>query len=402
MINRSQYYLQAPVGNRSYIRGRSRRSSGVVGLNGIEGWHTTWLASGTMSLAVAVLLAVKRRPVKAPKVLVPAYGCPDLVSAVRYAGAEPLFVDLQPNQSRMDLELAKTIARSRQDLVAIIGVDLFGISEDWSGLKRLAVEFSLFLIQDLAQSVQSRNTMLHDFQGDAVVFSFGRGKPVCCLVGGALLTRAETDPESQSLIAELSERSGVLSPRFIQTKAAFYDFLLRPCAYAQLARVMGDRLGQTVYKRLRGLAFLSAPVAGLLNLAVERYWEEFNDVYDAMVAAIEARLGDNKTSPVRILRDSRNSSDSNRMSRLAVLISDAQLRMEILTVVRQAGLSATTMYTHTLPEIVAEYDGVKNYDSFPNALAFSRALVTLPTHGRLSQRDIDRASSVLGSAVTGR
>ena len=401
-MNRSQYYLQAPVGNRSYIRGRRRRSSGVVGLNRIEGWHTTWLASGTMSLAVAAMIAIKRHPVEAPKVLVPAYGCPDLVSAVRYAGAEPVYVDLQPNQSRMDLELARTIASSRQDLVAIIGVDLFGIPEDWCGLKRLADEFGLFLIQDLAQSVQSRSTMLLDFQGDAVVFSFGRGKPVCCLFGGALLTRAEADTQSQSLVTELKQQSGILTPRFIRTKAAFYDFFLRPFAYSQLAKVMGDRLGQTVYKRLHNLAFLSPPVADILNFAVERYWREFNDVYDAMASSIEAALRDTGASPVRLVRHTRDSGDSNRMSRLAVLISDSHLRMEVLTELRQAGLSSTTMYTHALPEIVAKYDGVESAAPFPNALAFSRELVTLPTHGRLSQGDIERASSILGSAVTGQ
>ena len=389
MINRSTYYLQAPVGNRSYVYKPRGAGWGNQALRDIEGSDVNWFASGTMCLAVAVLIAIERYARKKPMVLVPAYGCPDLVSAIRFAGAEPLYVDMLPNECRMDLQLARSILASRDDVVAIIGVDLFGIPENWEGLTRLASEFEVFLIQDFAQSVQTRVRMEKTFRGDAAILSFGRGKPVCCLAGGALLTRDNIADVSRPLIAKLREHNDEVCPKLIRAKAVIYDLLLWPYAYAHLARIMGDRLGQTRYKPLHTIKFISDSTVDILDAAVANYWRDFEDVHGDIVAAIAPAISHTDSGAIRWLHNWHDTDDDFRILRLPLLVGTIERRDRLLSSLLACGISATTMYSRPLPQIVADFDNSQNVVAVPNAQALADALITLPSHARLTGNDID-------------
>ena len=46
-------------------------------------YHTEFMGSGTEALSLAVAIAIRRHSqVSTPEVIIPAYGCPDLVSAI--------------------------------------------------------------------------------------------------------------------------------------------------------------------------------------------------------------------------------------------------------------------------------------------------------------------------------
>lgn len=387
MLDRSLFYLQAPVGNRSYASfgGRSTAAQ-PCGLEVLEDWSTRWFRSGTMALAAAVKLACDKADAPQKKVLVPGYSCPDLVSAIRHGGAAPVYVDMLPNQTVMDPDLLEQALARNEGVVAIVGVDLFGLPENWSVLRDVADSYGLYLIQDCAQSVQSAGSFVESLCGDAVIFSFGRGKPVCCLTGGVLLLRHEMPgPDAEGL---------VYRPRFLRTRNTLYNFLISPPIFALLAMAMGSRLGETHYVPLAEVESLSPEAAGELNAAVATFWERHSDraqsVHDAL-ASIVTNSGDGIAFVDNYSERARN----RTISRLPLIVSDPIARQRILISLRREGISATTMYSRALPQIVAEFDQQVEYERLPGATALANTLITLPIHERLGDRDIDRMAAVL-------
>jgi dTDP-4-amino-4,6-dideoxygalactose transaminase len=86
-----------------------------------------------------------RADVESPEVLIPAYGCPDLVAAVVAQGATPVVVDLADQQTpRMDTE--SVAAAITSNTVAVIAVDFLGIPERLDALSAICQANNLLLI----------------------------------------------------------------------------------------------------------------------------------------------------------------------------------------------------------------------------------------------------------------
>ena len=157
------FYLQSPVGNRTVIHTAQK---GRAGFDSLRQWKASWFASGTAALSAAVKTAVVARGLEHPEVLLPAYGCPDLVAAIRHAGAKPFFVDLSPDSFRMNsLTVADVISR-RPSVVALIGVDLFGCPENWSELYELCHSND---IVKAARKLTGTSTLIISFTVSVVV-----------------------------------------------------------------------------------------------------------------------------------------------------------------------------------------------------------------------------------------
>jgi hypothetical protein len=207
----------------------------------------------------------------------PAYGCPDLVAATVFAGAKPLFVDTVDRGIVLDVERLEEILIAEQDLIAIIGVDLFGLSERWAELRKLANKHGLVLIQDCAQSLQDRNKWRNGFSGDIAIFSFGRGKPLYLQGGGALIATGHASGELRNSLALQYRNTEKAEPWFSAAHAVAYNIALEPHLYSLLARILGDALGKTVYKPLHQLQRAPGSFERLAKAAIERYWETHSD-----------------------------------------------------------------------------------------------------------------------------
>ena len=125
------FHMLPPVGNRISLQQDESSACSIASL--FEPYNIRLFHSGTAALAVAIKIAIARRSHAAPEVLLPAYGCPDLISAVLYAGAKPVLVDLNKNTPWLDHEqlLQKITGRS----VAIVGVNFLGVEERMQGLR---------------------------------------------------------------------------------------------------------------------------------------------------------------------------------------------------------------------------------------------------------------------------
>ena len=90
-----------PVGEAISIRGDSRDPESRVQRYFPE--PSVFFQSGTAALAAALMACKAARRIGQPEVLLPAYACPDLLSAVDFAGLRPVLVDFEENTPWMSI-----------------------------------------------------------------------------------------------------------------------------------------------------------------------------------------------------------------------------------------------------------------------------------------------------------
>lgn len=118
------------------------------------------------------------------------------VNAIRYCGATPFFVDVDPATGNMSPPLLRSaldqLAEQGRRVPAVLAVDLLGKCADYSALVPLLSGRGIRLLSDAAESVGASH---HGGQagsfGDAAVLSFNGNKIITSSGGGMLLSYDE-------------------------------------------------------------------------------------------------------------------------------------------------------------------------------------------------------------------
>ena len=172
----------------------SRRASESLD-NFFVGHGVRVLGSGTQALALAIKDSAVRSRSSRPEVILPAYGCPNLIAASVHAGVRPRLVDIAKGQWGYDLD--QLAAALSKDTVAIVAVNLLGVGDQADRLREIATPSAIPLIQDSAQHLPQDLPV--SWRGEYIVFSFGRGKPLNLLRGGVLGYILDTAPVQHCL-----------------------------------------------------------------------------------------------------------------------------------------------------------------------------------------------------------
>ena len=167
-------------------------------LTGVE--HAVAVSSGTAGLHLA-MLALGIGP--AHEVIVPSFTFIATANAIRYVGATPVFVDIDPitlNLSPAAVEQAIT-PRTR----AILAVHTFGVPADMPVLVAIAKRHNLALIEDACEALGGAIHTTSGMRavggfGDIAVFAFYPNKQITTGEGGVIVThRAELAAHMRSL-----------------------------------------------------------------------------------------------------------------------------------------------------------------------------------------------------------
>lgn len=374
-------YQLPPAGNAIVVAGNSTVLPQIE-----RDWvpfSVRWYGSGTSALAAAVSAAVARKRVRSPEVIVPAYACPDVVSAVLFAGATPVLVDFVPHRPWLDVEACRR--RVNQNTVALIAINFLGIPERVQSLRTVTAACDAVLIEDCAQALPIGTEATAALGGDLVVLSFGRGKPVSLLGGGAVLSRVEL---SRLLPTADPSGAGLRARAQFRLRAMTYNVLRRPRLYWLLNALPFSGLGKTVFKPLPALAPAQSSIESL-GANIDRYRSIPNPVH-------ELRLGLREVPPSRALDLAAACAvpDSTRLLRFPLLVEPAACA-RVDDALRRAGLGSSRLYQVSLPMVVGIPEAVRTQGDFPNAREFAASLLTLPTHAQVKQRDIDRMAAIL-------
>lgn len=161
------------------------------------------LSSGTAALHLG-LLGLGVRPGDDVIVATLTFGA--TAFAVTYAGARPVFLDVEEEAWGLDPELLETVlaerARKGTQVAAIIPVDLYGRPADYEAILPVAQRYGVPVLVDAAESLGSRHGgRATGTMGAAGVFSFNGNKIMTTSGGGMLVS------DDEALIAKARFRS---------------------------------------------------------------------------------------------------------------------------------------------------------------------------------------------------
>ncbi|MEK7524340.1 MAG: DegT/DnrJ/EryC1/StrS family aminotransferase [Patescibacteria group bacterium] len=108
-------------------------------------------------------------------------------NSIEYAGAKPVFVDVEPKTGNMDAaQIERAITKKTK---AIMPVHLYGQMCDMKTLAKIAKRHHLKIIEDCAHSIESKRDGIRPGKlSDAACFSFYATKNMTCGEGGAITT----------------------------------------------------------------------------------------------------------------------------------------------------------------------------------------------------------------------
>lgn len=124
---------------------------------------------------------------KNDEILVQAFTCSAAVNPIIWAGAKPVYVDIDETYNMNPEDIHGKINKKTK---AIILQHTFGVPADIKNIKLIAEKHNLLLIEDCAVSLGAKvdNKIVGTF-GDATFLSFGRDKVISSVWGGAVLTK---------------------------------------------------------------------------------------------------------------------------------------------------------------------------------------------------------------------
>ncbi|HJR01609.1 MAG TPA: DegT/DnrJ/EryC1/StrS family aminotransferase [Methylomirabilota bacterium] len=178
----------AAIDSRQYILGPESKAFEQEFARYIGSKHAVLTSSAT----AAIWMALKAFGVKADdEVLVPSHTAFPTVEAVCFAGAVPVFVDVDDSYT-VDLKDAAGKVSART--VGFVPVHLYGHPADLDGIRRLCAERSLWLLEDCAQAHGAawQGRKVGSF-GRAGAFSFYPSKNLTVMGDGGLLVTDDDD-----------------------------------------------------------------------------------------------------------------------------------------------------------------------------------------------------------------
>ncbi len=279
------------------------------------------------------------------------------------------------------------------ETLAVVAPHLLGHPLALGPLSSIAAAAGATVIDDAAQALGARDE--RDFAGTgggAGILSFGRGKPLSALGGGAIVTRdLDLAAELRVALAALPVPGGPPVWLGHAVAAALYTPLLHPAIYPIAARLPALHVGCTEYDPAFPLVRLDGFRAalmqrGLPRLAVANAARRRNAAHWAAHLAgipgfmpIPPRPG---TEPVAL--------------RFPVLCATAELRGRALAALRRQGLGASLLYPAPLTAIPALARASRDArGSFPVARALAERLLCLPTYPHVDERRIRAGAEVL-------
>ncbi|HHJ50164.1 MAG TPA: hypothetical protein ENJ88_04570 [Phaeodactylibacter sp.] len=198
---------------------------------GVSEQHISLFGKGRQGL-YALLRALEIG--EGDEVILPAFTCVVVPNAVLYAGAHPVYVDIEACTFNASVE--KIEAALTPNTKAIIVQNTFGLSPDFDPIIELAHRRGIFVIEDCAHGFggqykgQANGTL-----GDAAFFSTQWNKPFSTGLGGFVYVKAshlakamrekESKLQAPSRLFEWSLRMQLLARKYLLRPALYWPLL---------------------------------------------------------------------------------------------------------------------------------------------------------------------------------
>jgi len=318
--------------------------------------HAVATNNGTTALHLA-LVALGLQP--GEEVIVPTLTYVASANAVRYCNAVPVFVDNDIRSFNLDPDevAAKITGRTK----GIMAVHLYGHPADLDPILELAEKHGLFVLEDAAEAVGARyKDRLIGGHGTCAAFSFFGNKIITTGEGGMITTNDE----------KLAARLRLLRGQGMDPQQRYWF------------PVIGFNYRMTNIEAAIGLAQLER-----IDLHLKKR-KTIAEAYDQRLASLSDRI---------ILPTADHGVDHAYWMYTIVLRANVlKSRDQVMRDLDDAGIETRPVFypMHVLPPYRDAAGG-----PFPRADFCSSRGISLPTHGRLTEEDVDRVVEALAASI---
>lgn len=219
--------------------------------------HALAVNSNTSGL-IAAMGAIGVGP--GDEVIVTAYSMSASAVAPLFYGATPIFADVEPDMFCLDVNSVASVITERTK--AILVVDLYGQPFDAPGLRALAAQHNLRIIEDCAQAPGAKlNGANAGLLGDVGIFSLNYHKHIHSGEGGIIVTNDDDIATRISMIRNHAEN--VTAPMGVTNLANMIGHNLRMTEIeAVIATSQLSKLGGLLRERWDRVAYFEQKMAG--------------------------------------------------------------------------------------------------------------------------------------------
>ena len=338
--------------------------------------------SGTTALRLAISGSLA---VRGGFIALPAYACYDLATAAIGAGATVRLYDVEAET--LEPEPGSLERLIHEGASAVVVAHLFGQPACVDRIAELCRAAECTLIEDAAQEAGGRigGRRLGSF-GSVSILSFGRGKGMTGGSGGALLVH--DDRGAAGLRAADGLAGGTLGVSDLLVAAGLWA-LARPAWYWLPRTLPGVELGRTVYKEPTRPRGMSRAAAAIVGAALELLEAEV-DARRRNAARLRTAVAEG--GGIRVAGTRRQGVQAGWL-RMPVLL-DREAR-EVASRPEAASLGIARSYPLPLQKVAALQSALISTETFPGAERLAVELYTVPTHGGLAARDMQKLAAWL-------
>jgi dTDP-4-amino-4,6-dideoxygalactose transaminase len=326
------------------------------------------------------------------RVIVPAYTCFSVPSAIIRAGLDVVLCDVEPET--LDFNFAELEGLLDDEVLCVLPTHLFGRPADVDRVKRLCEGKGIVVVEDAAQAMggQSGGRLLGTL-GDVAFFSLGRGKNLTCGTGGIILARSISIAERiKAEYATLPEAPrGEVFRNWLEM--VMMRFFIHPLLYWLPAGLPFLRLGETTFYTDFSMYRMDEVRAHQLQ-----GWERRLALANQERATRAGWLIDGLDLHRRGIQPI--TGKEAVYLRLPVLVRDRETKEAVCRQSREVGAGLSPNYPATIQEI-PELAGRLVGRKCPGAQEVVDRLVTLPTHQFVTEADRLKIGRILGNRGNG-
>lgn len=297
------------------------------------------------------------------QVITTPYTFTSTAEVIRYLGADPMFVDIDPETLNIDVNRIEAVINEKTK--AILPVHVAGLACDMDPLIVTARKHGLKIIEDAAHAFPAtyKNRMIGTLNTDATVYSFYVTKTIATGEGGMVVSK---DPQiiKRCRVMRLHGISRDVFDRYTSEKPSWFYEVIEP-GYKYNMTDIAASMGVHQLKKARSFQKKRASIAA-------KYSEAFKDLPVILPAE---KPGETHAWHLYILR----LEEEAPVSRDAFIEKMAE---------RGVGTSVHFIPLHLHPYWRDRYNFLP--EDFPNASQEFNRAVSLPIYTKMDDHDIER------------
>ncbi|HDR7514048.1 DegT/DnrJ/EryC1/StrS family aminotransferase [Bacillus mobilis] len=307
------------------------------------------------------------------EVITTTYTFTSTAEVIRYLGAHPVFIDIDPNTFNMDPSKIEEAITSKTK--AIMPVHFAGLSCDMDEIIKIARKHNLKIVEDAAHALPTtyKGNLIGKLESDVTVYSFYATKTLATGEGGMVVTR---NPEiaKRCRVMRLHGISRDAFDRYISTKPSWYYEVIAP-----------------------GFKYNLTDVASSLGIHQLRKAHQFRNKREKMAELYNDAF---KELPF-ILPPKEKQGDLHAWHLYVIRLTEAAGidRDSFIGKMAEKGIGCSVHFIplHLQPYWKNAYD--LKAEDYPNALKNYEAAVSLPLYTKMTEEDQNRVIQAVKEIV---